>query len=346
MTKKSSIEKIKLEAQTNILTKSKTGEFSQAFNIFHFCKPKTNYNFDIKLLSLLALLSIFEENRSEFIENTKYKRFEIINKGQLHNLKEIEEINKFISNIKNFSEKYYVIYYILINEYNRELNFYLSINDNELFKYIFQIDNSRAEKDNKPENDLLHTIKNHCDKNEIKYDINNPIKKNSMRIWLHSYFLYIIQSNKNENEDEKPHKCFDAVSLNYNIYNTDNNYNNYGDISDLYDNIIINSNLIGIDIEEYALKNNIKINKLYLDIRNRKLELIIFIMKLIIFQENNHKISERMVVFEEKEKFPVIYIEIIRQEFKINFINPGLSLSEFVEFCDKEAPIILYEKKN
>ena len=338
MEEKNPIENTDLEAQSNISTRTKTGmdskklEFSKAFKINHMCKPKTNYNFDIKLLSLLALLSIYEENQSELKKNTKYKKFESINIVILHNLEQFEKINNFITNVKIFSENYSIIYYILINDNNNELNIYLSINENELFKYIFKIDDSKAIEANSQENGFLYTIKNHCDNKEIKYYINNPVQNNDTRSKLNCYYLNIIESHK---KDGKPSLFLDKSSKNYTSYKGNNSI-------DIENNNIINSKSFDFDIEKCALENNKKINKLNTEINNIKLELIIFIMKLVIFQENNFNTTSYKVVLEEQKKFPVMYMEVNDLLFNFIFKNPGLSLPEFVEFCDEETSIIIY----
>ncbi len=68
-------------------------------------------------------------------------------------------------------------------------------------------------------------------------------------------------------------------------------------------------------------------------------------MRLIIFQENNFETSTYMPILEEEEKYPVIYMQVFDQIFVFIINDPGLSLSEFVEFCDQETSFIIYEKK-
>lgn len=305
-----------------------------------------------KKLSLYDYLPKYEDNTSEtdyylyikeFIKwnYLKIKETKPKNKYKFDN-GQIEEIKKLITNINVLSERYEIIYRILIkkdttNINNNKVIIYLGFND-VLNKYTFQINNSKS---------FLYEIIKYCFSENIDCYLKNPIEINHIEInprktLLISRFLYMI---KDHDKEENPAQLFDLILPNYTPYknnNKGNYYNQSYNSEDLFDN---NTNSLNTDIKQYIAENNIKIIPLYANIYNDKKELIIFFKNLNYFQGQNYKTFSFLVLLEEKDKFPVTYLQVNYKLFKFIIKNPGISLTEFYEFC-QENNIILYKKKN
>ena len=345
--------------QTETNTNSKIVEkleLSKTFGISIDYNKKKNINSNIiKKLSLYDLLPKYED---ETFENDYFLCIKELKKRKCLKTKivkpenkykfvsgQIKDIKEFIKNVDILSKRYKIIYRILakkdINNINNDkVIIYLGFND-EVKKYTFQIENS---------NSFWYEIIKYCYIEKINCYLKNPIISNHIEInpqkeLLISRFLYMIRDHEKQ---ENPAQLLDAIKENYTSYienNTENNCNNLYNSGDLFDSINANSDLLNTNIEEYIAKNKLKIIPLYSNINKKKEELKIFFENLNNFHEKHYKTFSFDVILEEKEQFPVTYIQVNYKLFKFIFKNPGISLNEFAKFCENNN-IILYEKKN
>ena len=341
MEKKNSLKNVELAS--NISTKKKTDMvpgkqkkkivFSKVFNIIHFFEKNKNNNLSNKILSILTLLSIIEENTS----NSGFKKF--IEPNDIP--EQIEQFKDLITNLKKYSKIYNAIYYIFINKDNDELSIYLVSNTSEYFKYIFKIKNPTNKK-----NPILHSIEQHCQTENIKFNID----KNKI---MSNYYLD-IKNYDNNYAKIVSHQYLCALKANYEPYKRDNtkenfNYSSkftiYEDKSNIFDYNITISMFTNTDIEKYTEENKINIIPICIDFKNYHEKLELFIKNLNDFNENNFENSTVMAFLGKNERFPVIYMQIDDDLFEISFKNPGFLLDEFVLFCEKEHTII-YGRKN
>lgn len=331
-------------------------ELSKTFGISIDYNKKKNINSNIiKKLSLYDLLPKYEDETFENDYSLYVKELNESNRFETKIIKpenkykfdrgRIEDIKEFIQNVDNLSKRYKIKYRILAkkdinNINNNKVIIYLGFND-ELKKYTFKIENS---------NSFWYEIIKYCYIEKINCYLKNPIISNHIEInpqkeLLISRFLYMIRDHKKQ---ENPAQLLDAIKENYTPYienNTENNCNNLYNSGDLFDSINANSDLLNTNIEEYIAKNKLKIIPLYANINKKKEELKIFFENLNNFHEKHYKTFSFDVILEEKEQFPVTYIQVNYKLFKFIFKNPGISLTEFAKFCENNN-IILYEKKN
>ena len=331
-------------------------ELSKTFGISIDYNKKKNINSNIiKKLSLYDLLPKYEDETFENDYSLYVKELNESNRFETKIIKpenkykfdrgRIEDIKEFIQNVDNLSKRYKIKYRILAkkdinNINNNKVIIYLGFND-ELKKYTFQIKNSRS---------FLYKIIKYCYSEKIdcylkNLNESNHIEINPQKALLISRFLYMIRDHEKQ---ENPAQLLDAIKENYTPYienNTENNCNNLYNSGDLFDSINANSDLLNTNIEEYIAKNKLKIIPLYANINKKKEELKIFFENLNNFHEKHYKTFSFDVILEEKEQFPVTYIQVNYKLFKFIFKNPGISLTEFAKFCENNN-IILYEKKN
>ena len=307
--------------------------FDMVFNCDKNQNLKEKDNIKEKLSIFEFLLNIEEiPNKNEYFENFKYKKDDkkleyfdkdFTSRKRVINLEDekIDEIKEIISITNKNSQKFQMRYLIIIKGEKQELDIYLGINK-KLCKYLFKIKNLQS---------FSNEISQHCNKEKIKFYIKKPFKKNKITDSLCSIFFDMIKNHEKTNTFQ----FFDEILPNYIRFEVDNYSSISSDSSDLFDN----RNKIPFIPE-------IKIKEISLDCEGDQKELKIFIMNLMIFQEKNYNNSSYMVVLEKKEEFPVIYVQINLEIFKITIKRPGLSLHNFCIFCEKKAHITIYIKKN
>lgn len=309
---------------------------------------KLNKNIVAKLSKFAFFLNIEENSdKNENFVNYKYKKdnkkFKYFNKDFTFiktdkNFKQINEIKEFIININNYSLKYEIIFRIIIKKGKKKIDIYLGFN-NELTKYIFKFDNSQS----------IYEIFQHCIQNKIElieFDMEKDIKKNYINDSLCSKFFDMIKNHNKENEKNKEEnkenifQFFDPMLPNYRDFNSNTSVISK-DLSDLFDDRIHISSFT-IDFEKFEEEKKIK--EIPLECGGDQKELKIFIMNLKFFLDKNHNNSSYMIILEKNAQFPVIYVQINLELFKITFKEPGLSPDKFRLFCEDKAHMRIYVK--
>ena len=342
---------MELPNSTNTNTNQNILKISEDYSInVPYDKDKENI-IDIDILdklSIFDLLAIPEDNKDDkfkYFRNNKYKKnvlkvenyksrfkFKILKRN--FRSEEIEEVKKLITNLNICSNKYKIIYRLIIKENKEkkdEFDIYLGTG-NILIKYIFQMEESESEDAEERGHTFWNEFKKHCFNEQIIFYIKLPIEKNATRDKLCSQFFDIINSK----EGDKSFYFLDANSPNYRPYSGLNEGNDLMHSIDSQELFSIYNKNNSIFTEQFKDIENKIDNPIIIDCENNKKELIIFLINLEIYYKYNRKNNSTfMVTLEKNAKFPYIYLQIKFQTFKITFDNPGLSLPEFFIICSK-----------